>query len=252
MPLNVFKIVMKRFIPLWVTGILCFGLGYIVAQFSSEKEIVFSNAIVERSQQNHDAISETDLQHLLNQHSNQGASPTSQNKISQVSKMNAMIAEASPEEVEYYLNQAFPKADLSLIKDKKKFAQRATEEFAQTKNDEQNDLTGQVIVAIQEQFNGSAQVLQNIHKSQYLFAHLDTFNKIENAHQVFIRWINRDTGEVLFFSPQNITANKAQNWVSFVPEQGWKVGTYDVRYYQMQDDLKPIAQTSYVIESLAE
>lgn len=241
---------MKSFVAsLLITGVVCFGLGYTVAQFSTD-EIVVNTPTAQSPQVNSNHISENDFHQILKKEDlEQPSLEITQTRANQVANL---IAEASPEKVEHYLNQVFPNTDFSQIKDKKKFAQRIAEEFTQTKNDEQNDLKGQVTVAIEEQPIKNGQALQNIYKSQYLFAHLDTFNKVENAPQVFIRWIYRDTGEVLFFAPQKITANKSQNWVSFTPEHGWKAGTYDVRYYQMKDDLQPIAQTSYVIQSISE
>lgn len=240
---------MKSFVAsLLITGIVCFGLGYTVAQFSTD-EIVVNTPTTQAPKSNSNNISESGIHQILKEGLGQPSLEISQTKSNQVSKL---IAEASPEKVEHYLNQVFPNTDFSQVQDKKKFAQRIAEEFTQTKNDEQNDLKGKVIVAIEEQPVKNGQALQNINKSQYLFAHLDTLNKIENAPQVFIRWIYRDTGEVLFFAPQKITANNAQNWVSFTPEHGWKAGTYDVRYYQMKDDLQPIAQTTYVIQSISE
>ena len=242
---------MNGIIPaLVLTGTLSFGLGYGVAWFSAEDVPGIAPSSVTLAQD--EKVTENELQQLFAQGPNQGEGTLTRPEPKQISQISAMIASASPEKVDHYLKQAFPEADLSQIKDKKRFAQRAVEEFAQTQNDEQDNLAGQVVVAVEEYLGAHAQKLENINKSQYLFAHLDTFNQVEHAQQIFIRWINRDTGEVLFFSPQQIVPDKAKNWVSFSPAKGWTAGTYDVRYYQMKDDLQPIAQTSFQILSIAD
>lgn len=101
-------------------------MGYAVAQFVADENILVSTA--ETDQQNKNTnLTENDLDQLfkfgINQQSNNSMRPTS----NQVSKINVIISEASPENVDRYLNQAFPEADLLNIKDKKKFAQRAIE-----------------------------------------------------------------------------------------------------------------------------
>lgn len=240
---------MKNSFVIFLIGTICFGLGYGVAQFTVENS---TTAPQDEISQKEKGLSEDDLKQLFGQSFNQQNAQVTRPTSAQTSKINTLITEASDEKVNHYLKQAFPEADLTQIKNKRLFAQRALEEFSQTKNDERHDLVGQVIVAVEENAQVTAHALQNIHKSQYLYAHLDTLSRIENDQQVFIRWMNRDTGEVLFFTPQKVNSSTSQNWVSFAPAQGWKPGTYDVRYYQMGDGLKPIAQTSYVIQSIIE
>lgn len=90
--------------------------------------------------------------------------------------------------------------------------------------------------------------LSQVHKNQEIFAHFDTMGKFPQESQVFVRWTNRDTGEILLFTPTNINAATQQNWISFAPAQGWKAGQYDVKYYQLNKDLTPIAQSSFSIQ----
>ena len=80
-----------------------------------------------------------------------------------------------------------------------------------------------------------------------MYAHLDTNGQIPSNKYVFIKWINNQTGQVLLFEKKNISANSNQNWVSFIPSDGWQEGSYDVRFYQFDSELQPIAQTTYNI-----
>lgn len=90
-------------------------------------------------------------------------------------------------------------------------AQRLVDEFAENKNNDRDDLREQVIVSTQEQSPVQAIELENVYPQQQLFAHLNTLNQVEQTEQVFIRWIDRNTGEVLLFSPQNISQQSSKN-----------------------------------------
>lgn len=246
---------MKRHFFTLFLLIIAFGLGYLTAQFRVDDR---QEPILEKeriSQQ----IDVSDLDQLLNLSNpvlNQDtlAGDQASQKISQKqqAQIKDLIQQSSDEKVQEYLGKIYPKTDFSSIHNKKKFSQRLIDEFSQSHNEPIENLTGRVVISRQEGVAQSEQDLSRIHAQQYLYAHLDTLNKIDSRQQVFIRWIYRDTGEVLLFMPQQINENQAQNWVSFKPSQGWKVGNYDVRYYQFVDDLTPIAQTSYTILEVSE
>ena len=68
-----------------------------------------------------------------------------------------------------------------------------------------------------------------------------------NNGLVFIKWLKRDTGETLLFTVKEITASSADNWVSFIPDNGWAPGEYEVRYYRFQSNLEPLAVNRYTI-----
>jgi len=105
-------------------------------------------------------------------------------------------------------------------------------------------------VMAHQEYGGENVLPRDIYKGQQLFAHFDTLGKTPSNEQVFVRWSNQTTGEVLFFMPQRVSAQREKNWVSFNPVAGWKPGHYDVKYYQMNDQLEPIAQTSFYIQNV--
>lgn len=235
---------MKFFMPL-LMGILCFGLGYFFASSKSEsvppvaeprQDIAVEN-FIQRIQQKVQIQPENQLalqQQLKNQ------------KV----QINSVIESATPEQINTYLDQTFPGYDLSSIQNKRAFAKRLVSEFVDVKNDANEVLAGQALVTSQQQYSAGDVLPRQIYAGQQLFAHFDTLGKVPNNEQVFIRWSNQSTGEVLFFMPQRVSANREQNWVSFNPVQGWKAGTYDVKYYQLNDQLNPIAQASFTIDQV--
>lgn len=224
-----------------VIAILCFGLGYLTAHWSSDQtpQTKVPDQILAELQHPSSAQLET----------GQGV-PSWQTQLkTQTPEITALINTASSEQISHYLDQVFPDYDLSEIQDKRMFANRLMSEFIEAKNtDPATPLVASATVSFYESITASAVLPRDIPLHQPLFAHLDTQGKVDSGKQIFIRWSNRDSGEVLFFMPQRITADSQQNWVSFSPAKGWKPGTYDVRYYQLNSEMVPIAQTSYVIE----
>ena len=235
---------MKFFMVLLV-GILCFGLGYFVAPPKPESE----RPVPEPRQ---DIAVENFIQHIQQkaQAQPEDGLELQQQLKNQKAQVNSVIESASTEQVNKYLEQSFSGYDLSSIQNKHVFAKRLVSEFVDAKNDPNEVLAGKATVSTQQQYSAGGVLPSQIYAGQQLFAHFDTLGKVPNNEQVFVRWSNQSTGEVLFFMPQRVSVNREQNWVSFNPVNGWKIGTYDVKYYQLNDQLNPIAQTSFKIDQV--
>src|SRR5690606_5065421 len=235
---------MKFFMP-FLSGILCFGLGYFVAQSKPESVL----PVPEPSQ---DIAVENFIQRIQQKAQTQPENSLAlqQQLKNQKAQVNSVIDSVTTEQVNKYLEQSFPNYDLSSIQNKHTFAKRLVSEFVDAKNDPNEVLAGKATVTTQQQYAANSVLPRQIYAGQQLFAHFDTLGRVPNNEQVFIRWSNRATGEMLFFMPQRVSSNREQNWVSFNPLKGWKAGTYDVKYYQLNDQLNPIAQTSFEIEQV--
>lgn len=147
--------------------------------------------------------------------------------------------------LEQYVNR-FMAADASdVIEDKRRFAERAIEELY-APNDSQK-LVGSAKVSFDYVMPETSTNISHVTKFAKIYAHLDTNGQIPSNQYVFVKWINNQTGQVLLFEKKNISANSNQNWVSFIPTDGWQAGSYDIRFYQFNSELQPIAQTTYNI-----
>ncbi|WP_425916188.1 hypothetical protein [Acinetobacter sp. TSRC1-2] len=228
-----------------IIGILCFGLGYFFAssQLESEQPV---------PEHNQDIAVENFIQRIQPKGQTQPEEGLvlQQQLKNQKAQVNSVIDSATTEQINKYLNQSFPGYDLSDIQNKHAFAKRLIAEFIDAKNDPNEVLAGRATVTTQQQYSVGSVLPRQIYAGQQLFAHFDTLGKVPNNEQVFVRWSNQSTGEVLFFMPQRVSVNREQNWVSFNPVKGWKVGTYDVKYYQLNDQLNPIAQTSFTLDQV--
>ncbi len=147
--------------------------------------------------------------------------------------------------LEQYVNK-FMAADASdVIEDKRRFAERAVQELYAPNDNQQ--LTGTALISFNDIMPEANANSSRVTKFAKIYAHLDTRGQVPDDKYVFVKWINNQTGQVLLFEKKNISANSNQNWVSFIPTDGWQVGRYDVRFYQFNSELKPIAQTTYNI-----
>lgn len=149
-----------------------------------------------------------------------------------------------------YVNRFMAPDATDAIQDKRRFAERAIEELY-TPNDTQ-PLIGTAKISFHFVMPEISENTSRVTKFAKIYAHLDTNGQVPVDKYVFIKWVNNQTGQVLLFEKKNISANSNQNWVSFVPSDGWQVGSYDVRFYQFNSELQPIAQTTYSIDEVVD
>lgn len=226
-----------------------FVAGYFVADFrdfSSSPNMQPNRSADSQLHNQNDSNSE-----LLStlQQNNQRPSQFSALSNLPIEQIKEVLSNTSDQKVDQYLSQAFPNQDLNSIYNKKLFAERLLQELSKEPNLSEQ-LDGKVIVSTSREFPEQVTRLDQIHPSQVLFAHFDTFNQIPPNSQVFIKWTHIDTNNMILFTPKYISKNSAQNWVSTHPENGWKTGNYIVQIYQMTDQLQPIAHTQFTITSI--
>lgn len=180
---------------------------------------------------------------------------TNQNKIfntQQVSQEQAkqLINSLPDSQLNDYVNRFIPAKDSELITDKRQFANRAIEELY--KQNDNQPLQGQVLLSSSSQMPAQSIDTSTVSKKQKLYAHLNTFGKVPLGANVFVKWVNRNTGEVLLFEKKLIQPYSDTNWVSYQPYDGWQAGSYDIRFYQFTSQLEPFAQLSYDINQVVD
>lgn len=161
-----------------------------------------------------------------------------------------LINTLSDTQLNEYVNKFIPTKDAELITDKRQFANRAVEELY--KSNDSQPLQGQILLSNSSQMPLQSMDTSTISKRQKIFAHLNTFGKVPLGTNVFIKWVNRNTGEVLLFEKKLIQPNSDTNWVSYQPYNGWQAGSYDIRFYQFTSQLEPVAQLSYDIQQVVD
>lgn len=229
-----------------IIALVSFSLGYFTSTLSSPTlESAFpSNTNNDLPTTDSGLINQ--LGNNLNQVNSSNVVMLSQNNQEKIIEILNNLPESK---IDHYLEQAFPDQHFEGIGNKRKFAERLLEEMNQNQ-DESNTLSGKVLISTTPTLPNASTPLNEVHEQQFIYAHFDTFGKVPPNTQVFVKWVNQDTQELVLFSPKYIVENSQQNWVSAVPSKGWQPGRYDVKFYQMTDSLTPIAQSSYTIDSV--
>ncbi|QXW25803.1 hypothetical protein KXJ74_16375 [Acinetobacter johnsonii] len=236
-----------HFVKYSAVGALCFALGYAAAYFNADSTGL---SVPNKPSMNSSPLDGNPVSGLAIDSMQSMPSAEAQRQFkSQYQQVQSLIQHASEQQLAQYLQQAFPDYAFDQIRNKQQFAQQMLNEFVQAKNDPQQQLIGQAYVTAQSQLNPADVLPREIYAKQPLYAHFDTFGKVPPNAQVMVRWTQRDTGEILLFTPRKVSENQ-QNWVSFYPVLGWNPGHYDVKYYQMNDQMEPIAQTSFYIQQV--
>lgn len=147
-----------------------------------------------------------------------------------------------------YVGRFISSKDAELITDKRQFANRAIEELY--KQNDNQPMVGQILLSNSKDLPNQSLNTSTLQKRQKLYAHLNTFGKVPLGANVFVKWVNRNTGEVLLFEKKLIVPNSDNNWVSFQPYESWQPGSYDIRFYQFTSQLEPVAQLSYDVNQV--
>lgn len=178
-------------------------------------------------------------------------SSTAQQTIDEdeVQYLKQALERASDEKISSYLKQVFKEQDLEHIQDKRRFAERLLDEIS-SEPTPSAELSGELFLSTTPAHTPSNTPIHEVHRHQYLYAHFDTFGDVVNNTQIFIKWMHQQNKEVILFRPQSINRESSQNWVSALPEKGWAIGSYIVQVYDMEDQLRPIAQKQYTIERI--
>lgn len=162
----------------------------------------------------------------------------------------AILKSIPDSQLSAYVSRFMSAKDAEIISDKRQFANRAIEELY--KQNDNQPLAGQVLLATTPDFPQNSINTNTLQKRQKLYAHLNTFGKVPLGTNVFIKWVNRSTGEVLLFEKKLISPNSDTNWVSYQPYDSWQTGGYDIRFYQFTSQLEPVAQLSYDVYSVVD
>lgn len=257
---------MKHKLFLVIYGVVLFGLGSLVtfllmtrshmaqmAQIKSQTAThihdlanplshgIVANSDLDNAIDNEISANHAIIEQNLNQAKDSQRNFSTQDFNEQAAK--AVLNSIPNRQLDAYVERFMSAKDAQLIADKRQFANRAIEELYKP-NDNQ-PLTGQIVITTSPNFSQQSINTNTLSKQQRLYAHLNTFGKVPLGANVFVKWTNRTTGEVLLFEKKLILPNSDTNWVSYQPYDSWQTGSYDVKFYQFTSELTPVAQLSY-------
>ncbi|MEJ2613182.1 MAG: hypothetical protein P8179_24805 [Candidatus Thiodiazotropha sp.] len=149
----------------------------------------------------------------------------------------------------------FDKNYIENIEDPNDFAKQLIEialsDEALTEDDLMSELDARVIidfslspVAGLRQFNS----LSTLAQYNRIFVH---FISQATFPSLIVRWQHYDTGEILILTPQQLRDNQ-NRYLSFIPENGWKAGTYQVSVFDLNSNHRLVGTSTYHIDRVIE
>jgi len=139
------------------------------------------------------------------------------------------------------------------IYDKRAFAKSIAQIYFEDNSSIDRDIVGNTHSFVSKSKNIESRPIyelqldsKNRRKRLYVHILLDS-DYLEKIGAVFIKWENSSTGETLLFTRKAININSLNNWVSFLPDNGWKKGDYHVKIFEFSDRLLPISKAEYTI-----
>lgn len=211
-------------------------VGYGIASFSQNKDAISDNSLSTNTTEKSSLIHNEFEKHISSSSNVKDAHLISKNMAD---SFKDIIKNMTEKQLNNYLTKAFPNTDLSRIQNKKEFAERLLEELS-SPGSSSAFTVGTLTLSKNMESSKQSDNVNQIYKNQQLFAHYDTLGKITKSDQVFVKWINQDTGEILLFTPQKVNDLSDQNWISYSPPNGWEEGNYEIEFYQFNDHLSQI------------
>ena len=152
----------------FLSGILCFGLGYFIAQSKPESVLPVPESVLPVPESHQDIAVENFIQRIQQKAQTQPENSLAlqQQLKNQKAQVNSVIDSATTEQVNKYLEQSFPGYDLSSIQNKHTFAKRLVSEFVDAKNDPNEVLAGKATVTTQQQYAANSVLPRQIYDGQ--------------------------------------------------------------------------------------
>ncbi len=166
--------------------------------------------------------------------------------------LNSMLEHASNEELNDALSLFFDKESLVVhIDDAQQFSKRIVEELGGGESDIDDLSSAHLSIAITNQAPEHQSDYFEVNPYQKIYAHIDVKGGLGiGDEQFFVRWTNLETQDVLLFKQKAILASSEQNWVSYLPDDAWQEGRYQVTFYQFNSSLKKLASTVFYIKPI--
>ena len=163
------------------------------------------------------------------------------------------LIEMSPDFlIESELGKYIRSEELGVISDKRVFAKRLAEEyFDETIDSPRPELGANLALHVSASSNHldppDSDFYLSDDKRFIVYAHLVTDGYSSNSGNIFIKWSNTTTGDVLLFERKGINSNSESNWVSYKPRYQWSPGEYKVKVYQFGSELALLAESFFYI-----
>ncbi|MCG7904776.1 MAG: hypothetical protein JAY60_20425 [Candidatus Thiodiazotropha weberae] len=88
--------------------------------------------------------------------------------------------------------------------------------------------------------------LTEVERFDTIFTH---FISSVDQSNLLVRWQHKETGEILYFSPLELTADQ-RAYISLTPQRGWQPGGYLISLYDLNNKQKLLSSNDYQIDAV--
>ena len=157
------------------------------------------------------------------------------------------------DQLNHYLSKYFNSDDLVKISDHEAFAQRLIDLYSgEEKNLENESLFPKGEIAIGKTKHYPAEIVDifSVQKNVRLYAHLRQDDSASLISEVFIKWEHINDNKILLFEKKLFDSSLHENWVSIIPQGGWRDGEYQVSFYHFNTQMTQIASYTYYLNEV--
>lgn len=163
--------------------------------------------------------------------------------------LRTAVENMHPDQLNSYLSKYFERDDLEAIGDREAFAQRLIDLY--TGEEEQPVFAkGEIAVGTTERYPTEKVDFFSIQKNDRLYAHLKLDDSADLISEVFIKWERIADNKLLLFEKKLFDATLYENWVSIIPQGGWRDGEYQVSFYHFNAQMTQIASYTYYLNEV--
>lgn len=170
-----------------------------------------------------------------------------------VNNLRTAVENMHPNQLNSYLSKYFERDDLDNISDREAFAKRLIDLYTGEEESSQEQPIfgkGEIAVGTTEHYPAERVNIFSIQKNARLYAHLKLDDSASLLSEVFIKWERISDNKLLLFEKKMFDATRHENWVSIIPQGGWRDGEYQVSFYHFNAQMTQIASYTYYLNKV--
>lgn len=167
--------------------------------------------------------------------------------------LRTAVENMHPDQLNSYLSKYFERDDLEAIGDHETFAQRLIDLYAgeEEQSEEQPVFAkGEIAVSTTKIYPVEKIDFLSIEKNARIYAHLKLDDSASLLTEAFIKWERVGDNKILLFEKKLFNPSSYKNWVSIVPQGGWRDGEYRVSFFHFNAQMTKIASYTYFLNDV--
>jgi hypothetical protein len=241
------------FILLMASHLSAFYMGYGAYEKSKPSILVFEQEKTVKSAEQKYNKNNTDKKISNSHFKKEDYKPELPSYFPTVNNLRTAIEHMHPNQLNSYLSKYFESDDLDNISDREAFAKRLIDLYSGEEESSQEQpifAKGEIAVGTTEHYPAERVNIFSIQKNARLYAHVKLDDSASLLSEVFIKWERISDNKLLLFEKKMFDATRYENWVSIIPQGGWRDGEYQISFYHFNAQMTQIASYTYYLNEV--